>query len=223
MRGPYNAARHEVESRSSSGHDVCMREILPGLFHWTAIHPKIKIEVSSYYVLEHGVLLDPLVPPEGFDWFRARRTPELVILTNRHHFRHCAEFQGAFGCTVWCNAEGMNEFQAGEKVEPFAVGHVFPGGIESHPVGAICSDETALRIPVPEGALAVADGVVRDGEGPLAFVPDSLLGDDPQDVKRGLKAAYRPLLALEFDHLLLAHGHPWVGGAKRALRRFVDG
>ena len=154
-----------VESRSSSGHDVCMREILPGLFHWTAIHPKIKIEVSSYYVLEHGVLLDPLVPPEGFDWFRARRTPELVILTNRHHFRHCAEFQGAFGCTVWCNAEGMNEFQAGEKVEPFAVGHVFPGGIESHPVGAICSDETALRIPVPEGALAVADGVVRDGVG----------------------------------------------------------
>ena len=40
---------------------------------------------------------------------------------------------------------------------------------------------------------AVADGVVRQGNGPLTFVPDQLLVDDPRDaprVKRELKAAY---------------------------------
>jgi len=25
-----------------------MKEILPGILHWTVVHPKIKIEVSSY-------------------------------------------------------------------------------------------------------------------------------------------------------------------------------
>ncbi len=50
-----------------------MREILPGLFHWTAVHPKIRIEVSSYYLPEAGVLLDPLLPAEGLEWFRGRR------------------------------------------------------------------------------------------------------------------------------------------------------
>ncbi len=202
-----------------------MREILPGLFHWTATHPRIKIEVSSYYVLEPGVLLDPLVPSEGLDWFRARRDPALVILTNRHHYRHCAEFQQAFGCAVWCNAEGMQEFQAGEKIHPFEVGHIFPGGIESHPVGAICSDETALRIPISDGALAVADGVVRDGDRPLSFVPDALIADTPDEVarvKRELKASYTRLLDLDWDHLLCAHGHPWIGGAKQALRAFLE-
>lgn len=201
-----------------------MREILPGLFHWTATHPQIKIAVSSYYALERGVLLDPLIPAEGLGWFREHRAPELIVLTNRHHYRHCAELQEAFGCEVWCNEAGMHEFQAGEKVVPFAVGHVFPGGIESHPVGAICPDETALLVPIGEGALAVADGVVRDGEGPLSFVPDPLIAESPEQVarvKRELQAAYARLLDLSWDHLLCAHGQPWIGGAKDALRAFV--
>ena len=199
-----------------------MREVLPGLFHWTAPHPRIKIEVSSYYLEEEGVLLDPLIPAEGLEWFRGRVEPQHVFLTNRHHYRHCAEFEEAFGCEVWCNSEGMHEFTSGEKVRAFLAGEWLPGGVESFEVGAICPDETALRLPVAEGALALADGVVRDGDGPLVFVPDSLMGDEPEKVKQGLKAAYARLLLLDFDHLLLAHGHPWIGGGKQALRQFIS-
>jgi hypothetical protein len=197
-----------------------MNEILPGLLHWTAVHPRIQIEVSSYYLRDARVLIDPLLPAEGLEGFREHGSPEHVLLTNRHHYRHSAEFEGAFGCVVWCNAEGMHEFRAGEKVRPFSPGDPLPGGIEAHAVGAICPDETALRIPVAEGALCVADGVVRDGDGPLVFVPDSLLGDDPAGVKRDLKVSYGRLLDLDFEHLLLAHGQPWIGGGKRALREF---
>ena len=39
------------------------REILPGLFHWTTAHPKIRIEVSTYWLADPKVLLDPLLPP----------------------------------------------------------------------------------------------------------------------------------------------------------------
>jgi hypothetical protein len=41
-------------------------------------------------------------------------------------------------------------------------------------------------------------------------------------VKRGLRSAYRRLLSLDFEHLLLAHGHPWLGGARQALAGFVS-
>jgi hypothetical protein len=53
-----------------------MQEILAGVFHWTAVHPRIQIEVSSYYVEEPGVLLDALLPPEGAEWFRDRVKPQ---------------------------------------------------------------------------------------------------------------------------------------------------
>jgi hypothetical protein len=41
-----------------------VQEVLSGLFHWTARHPKIGVEVSCYWLEESGVLFDPLVPPQ---------------------------------------------------------------------------------------------------------------------------------------------------------------
>jgi hypothetical protein len=198
-----------------------VHEILPGLHHWTAVHPKIHIEVSSYAFAPGRVLLDPLLPGSGIEGLRALGPPEHVILTNRHHYRDAGEIESAFGCTVWCNEEGLHEFTAGERVRGFRAGDPLPGGLRSHPVGAICPDETAVWLPVEGGALAVADGVVRDGDGPLSFVPDFLLGDDPEAVKAALRRAYASLLELPFEHLLPAHGAPWIGGAREALREFT--
>ena len=42
-----------------------MRELLPGLWHWTTPHPNIGKDVSSYYVADAATLLDPMVPPGG--------------------------------------------------------------------------------------------------------------------------------------------------------------
>src|SRR5208282_155887 len=33
-----------------------VREVLPGVFHWPAIHPRIHIEVSSYWLQDGGIL-----------------------------------------------------------------------------------------------------------------------------------------------------------------------
>jgi hypothetical protein len=211
------------------------REILPGLWHWTAAHPKIGIEVSSYFLAPARVLLDPLLPPEeGLAWLRRHGPPEHVILTNRHHWRHCSEIGAAFDCPVWCNETGLHELEkeeGRERVRSFRAGEELPGAIESHEVGVLCPDETALRFTLAggEGCLAVADGVVRIGEGgrgdgPLGFVPDFLIADDAEQVervKRGLKEAYRRLLALDWDALLLAHGLPLERGGKQALAEFV--
>jgi hypothetical protein len=200
-----------------------MREIEPGLFHWTAFHDGIGQTVSSYYVREARVLIDPMVPPEGLEWLAENGPPETILLTNRHHYRHSGRIVEAFGAVVRASRPGMHEFAPEQRVEPFDFGDELPGDITAHEVAAPgWIDETALEIS-GVGAIACADGVVRAGmDGALTFVPDPLLGDDPEEVKRGLRASYRRLVeGVEFEHLLLAHGLPLVGDGKERLREFV--
>ncbi len=186
-------------------------------------HPHIRMEVSSYYLAGERVLLDPMMPAAGAGWFREHGEPRDVVLTNRHHDRDAWRFRDEFGCTVHCVREGVHELADRGPVSPFDFGDALPGGIVAHEVGVLCPDETALHIPA-HAALACADGVVRWGspDSPLSFVPDWLM-DEPSLTRRGLLKAYRALLEVEFDLLLLAHGDPVVGGAHAALTAFVDG
>jgi hypothetical protein len=216
--GP-DADRPARVSRPELGSLSAMRELAPGLWHWTARHPHIGSDVSSYYLEEERVLLDPLIPPEGLDFFAARSEPAHIVLSNRHHDRDSWKLRDEFGCEVHCIANGVYEIEDRGPVTPFEFGDELPGGIHVHEVDSICPDETALHIPAHR-ALACADGVVRSGGvESLVFVPDSLM-DDPADTKRGLISAYRRLLELDFDLLLLAHGEPAREG-KAALEAFV--
>ncbi len=197
-----------------------MEEVAPGIWHWAAVHPRIKIEVSSYYLPAERVLIDPIAPSEGLDWFAEQGPPTDVLLTNRHHYRSSALFAERFGVTVHCVREGMHEFRGGEQVEPFAFGDELAGGVIAYAVGAICPDETALHIPARD-ALALADGAVRwRAGGPLAFVPDRFM-DEPAETKEGLRESYRRLARLDFQHLLLAHGEPFVGAGRKMLAAFA--
>jgi hypothetical protein len=79
----------------------------------------------------------------------------------------------------------------------------------------------ALFFPGCGGILAIGDAISRQSDD-LGFVPDSLTGDDPEGVKKGLKKVFSGHLDRDFDTLLFAHGRPWVGGAKEGLRRFLE-
>lgn len=198
-----------------------MNEIVPGVLHWKAVHPKLKIEVSSYYLPDSGTLIDPLLPPDGLDAVRGGNEPQRIVLTNRHHLRSSEEFVREFGCTIHCHEAGLNEFEGGPEVEGFAFGDELAAGVVAHEVGVICPEESALHISAGDGVLSVADGVVSyDG---LRFVPDHYLGDDPEGVKRGLRDAYGRLCDLQFDALLVAHGDPIPKGARAQLREFAAG
>ena len=52
-------------------------------------------------------------------------------------------------------------------------------------------------------------------------MPDSLIGDDPEAAKAGMVQSITALLDATFDHLLFAHGDPWIGGGREALRDFI--
>jgi hypothetical protein len=201
-----------------------MEEIVPGIFHWIAFHDGIHQDVHSYYVPDAAALIDPMEPDEGLDWFAERVPPERILLTNRHHYRHSGRFVDRFGSRVLCHKAGLHEFEGGPAVQGFEFGREVAPGIFAHEVGSICPEESALHVAAGGGALSVADGVVQwPGKAGLAFVPDGLLGDDPEGVKDGLRAAYRRLAdELEFDTLLMAHGNPVASGARETLRAFAS-
>src|SRR5690242_10462721 len=145
-----------------------MEQILPGVWRWTAQHPRIGIEVSSHWVPDAGAVIDPLVPPDSrMDAF-GERPPDRVLLSNRHHLRDGERFAEEFGCSIHCSKPGLHEFDGGPAVEGFDFGERPAPGIEALEVGAICPDEAALLIE-EDGALVVADGVTRYGE-ELEFV-----------------------------------------------------
>ena len=198
-----------------------MNEIMPGVFHWTAKHPRIGAQVSSYFIAESGTVLDPMVPPDtGLGWFDGEREVQHVALTNRHHDREAGRYCEAFEVEpVLVPESGLHEFSGKDlEVRGYAPGEEIIPGILAHQVGAICPDDMALEIR-SAGALAMADGLVHLG-GRVRFVSDDLM-DDPPDTKRELVRSLEELLDVDFDTLLFAHGEPIVGGGKQALRNFL--
>jgi hypothetical protein len=198
-----------------------MKELAPGLWHWTAEHDRIHIEVSSYYLSDERVLIDPMLPPEGLEWFERTAAPEHIVLSNRHHDRQSWKVQEAFGTQVHCIRNGLHELEGRGRAEAFDFGDELPGGLIVHEVGAICPDETALHLPAFD-ALLLADGAVHYQQGSkLSFVPDQYM-DNPEETKPAILAAYRQLLDLEISTLLFAHGAPLLDGGKEALREFAE-
>jgi glyoxylase-like metal-dependent hydrolase (beta-lactamase superfamily II) len=198
-----------------------MRQLAPSVYHWTAVHPNLGRDVSSYFDAESCTLIDPMTPAEGIEFFDDDgRRPRRVVLTNRHHLRHSERFAEAYAIPILCHEAGLHEFRGGPDVKGFAWGDELAPGLRALEVGAICDEETALLIDAEDGFLVVADAVINYGG--LGFVPDRYIGDDPPAIHSAIRAAYGRLLDEPFDSLLPAHGDPIVGGAKDELRRFVE-
>jgi hypothetical protein len=199
-----------------------MNEVLPGVLHWTTHHEGIGTRVHSHFAVESAALIDPRVPDGGIDEVAQYGRPDRILLSNRHHLRHSERFAAAFGCPIRCHEAGLHEFGEGPDVRPFRFGDEVAPGITALEMGALTPEDTVFRLDAGPGALLFADGLIRDGDGALAFVPDGLMGDDPEGVRAGLVVSLRRLLAEEFDALLFAHGEPMPSGGHEALRGFVS-
>src|SRR5918997_242924 len=101
-----------------------MREISDGLWHWSAFRDTIGKEVSSYWIEPAGIVLDPMLPPDGgLDWWGDRPgQPQQVVLTIGLHWRDSDEFAERFGISVRAPAAAAHWWDGAgrewEKYEP---------------------------------------------------------------------------------------------------------
>jgi hypothetical protein len=195
-----------------------MEEILPGVNHWKTRHPDIGLDVSSYLLTDTGTAIDPLLPEgEGPDWLGHEVND--VVVTIALHTRSVA----AFGRPVHAPRAGLHRWEGRDiEVAPYEDGDEVAPGVRAIEIGAIAPDDFALHIDRGPGMLAFADAIVSyDG---IRFVPDHLIGDDPEGVKRATYDVLERVLENErFDALLFAHGDPIPSGGRAALEAFVAG
>jgi hypothetical protein len=192
-----------------------MRELAPGICHWTAPHPNLGVDVSSYWIPGLRLLLDPIAVPDEVD------DVDCILLTCRHHVRDSIEAAERFDATIQAPRPGMHDYGDDTPIQPYNFADPLVGGqVTAHQVGGLSPDETALHIP-SVAALSIADGAIRYGD-ELHFVPDQYM-DDPEQDKADLKRGFSELAdQLDFDVLLLAHGTPYPSGGRDALRRLAE-
>src|SRR2546427_313600 len=75
----YRIAGCGMAMRGGQGCMALPKQIVRGLFHWTAIHPEIHIRVHSYYLAQERLLIDPLLAsPSGLECLDRHR-PSLSV------------------------------------------------------------------------------------------------------------------------------------------------
>ena len=187
-----------------------------GIRHWTAEHPNLGIDVSSYWLPDLGVLLDPIAVPADVENVME------IVLSNRHHRRDAFEAHERFGAPVRVPRVGLHEFADDDPVEPFDFEEPLAGGaITPYQVTELWPDDCVLHIP-SVNALAIADAVVHYRD-ELEFVPEQFM-DDPEAEKSSIRAGLARLAEqLDFEHLLVAHGAPIAGEGRDRLREFAAG
>jgi hypothetical protein len=199
-----------------------VEEIVPGIVQWDAFRESIGRRVHSTLVLSSGTLIDPMEPDDGLDAVAELATPRRIVLSNRHHYRHSARYAKRFGCPVLCHETGLSHFAGDRPVQGFSFEEQLADDVRALELGSICSEETALLLDVLGGALAFGDGLTRDEDGALAFMPDQLLGEDPEGVRARLTRRLRQMLDEEdFDTLLFAHAEPVSSGGRTLLEEFL--
>jgi hypothetical protein len=202
-----------------------IEEIVPGIVQWDAFRETIGRKVHSTFVLSSGTLIDPMEPDGdgGLDAVAELATPRRIVLSNRLHYRDSARYAKRFGCPVLCHEAGLSHFADDRPVQGFSFDEQLADDVRALELGSICAEETTLLLDVLGGALAFGDGLTRDEAGSLTFMPDQLLGEDPEDVRAGLIRSLRKTLdEVDFDTLLFAHAEPVPSGGRALLEDFLE-
>jgi hypothetical protein len=92
--------------------NAAMEEIAPGVMHWQAPHPRIGVDVSSYWLPRLRTLLDPLAVPDEVEGVQH------ILLSCRHHLRDSLEVRTRFGAVVRAPRTGMHEFDEDTPIVP---------------------------------------------------------------------------------------------------------
>ncbi len=208
-----------------------MRELAPGLLHWTARHPDwhpagFGDEVGCFALVADDALLvvDPLAGDEGVDVLAALAggRPVHVLVTIGYHVRDSARVADRLGARVWGPAAAGRRLGPGVAFTELAPGDTGPAGAAAFRIGRPVRGERPLWLP-SHGTLVFGDSVVGTPEGELRMWAQEPLDDRRRAFYRDRFApTLQPLLDLPVWSVLVTHGEPVTAGAAYALRAAVE-
>jgi glyoxylase-like metal-dependent hydrolase (beta-lactamase superfamily II) len=201
-----------------------VREVLPGLWWWEAVHPEWREgddaadsewgpEVSSY-ALDDGerlILIDPTSPPQPV-LNRAGERETVIVLTNPWHERNAPALAAQLDVQVFAPPPDDDGRGIRMPAQIFEAGDTLPFGVAAYPGREPPFD--VLLLIESHRAVAIGDTMIDRGSG--IEIVDSWLaqGVTREQVVEGLQ----PLLDLPIDAVLPTHGRPTDRAAlERAL------
>jgi hypothetical protein len=204
-----------------------VQELAGGLWRWTARHPEWHpgswgAEVGCYALVAPGrtVLIDPL-SPAGDDQFWPRLDgivagEVVVVITIPYHVRSaeavCARYPGT---AMWGHRNAAKRLARASIFRELAPG-AEPAGVRAFAIGKPRRSEMPVLVE-SHAALVFGDAVIGIETGLRMW------STDPVDERRRRWYADRfvptvePLLAEEFDRVLVTHGPPVTSGGRAAL------
>jgi hypothetical protein len=191
-------------------------ELAPGLWRWTAFHPKWRKEVAShaFATVDGLVLVDPLLE-NGQEILQ----PAHVLVTVHWHVRSTAVIATRWPETrVWAPLRSGKPLRGhAEATDVFVPEDHLPGGFRSRPTAR--EAEVILWLPA-HSALVVGDVLLGDDAGGLRLCPQGWL--QKGTTRTDLADSLRALLELPFDLVLVAHGEPLLDDARGALEAAIS-
>jgi glyoxylase-like metal-dependent hydrolase (beta-lactamase superfamily II) len=186
-----------------------LRDVAPGLWIWRRPHPDWREGldweplVTSTCVESRGevALLDPLAPPEDAAavWERLdAKPPTIVAVLKPDHVRDVDLFVRRYGARGFGPRVYFRDDIPDTQLEPIWPGEDLPGGLLPLYDGR-SRDETPLWLP-EQRALVFADGLTAPG-GELR------IWRTPWH-EQAVLPAFRAMLELPFELVIVAHGEP---------------
>jgi hypothetical protein len=197
-----------------------MREILPGVFHWTVDWPGV-FPLESYWLFSEdgSVIVDP-VDSAGLMALETAAEVRAVVVTSRWHERSARLLAIRTGAPLYVPAADREKFEDIDECETYVAGDMLPGDLLaiSTAGGEWSAGEQALLSPLHGGTLLVADCLGTTAK----WTPwDMVLGGHPHfHPHPGQTLSH--LLDHKFENLLPGHGEPILGGAREALRELIE-
>lgn len=157
------------------------------------------------------VLIDALVPADDQAQFlarldrrvRGRGLPVMILTTIQFHRR------------------SRDQLVERYRASTSRAKRSLPAGIESFPIRG--AGETMFWLPAHR-TLVPGDRIIGAPRGGLRMCPESWLGYLPGGLGiPQLRERLRPLLELPIEHVLVSHGDPVLGEARKALAHALAG
>ncbi len=188
---------------------------LPGLWSWCGYSTLHKFVLTSHAVETQGgiVVIDPIpltqiasVP------FNYRLDVQAIVITNVNHYRATDDWN-KLG-KIYTHSDDLVSDGRVKRI-PLVPNDFF--GLQAHPLVGGAQGEVAL-FDESKKLMIMGDGLINSLERGLELLPSKYCQNQVL-----LKNNLKPLLILNFDNMVFAHGNAIVGGAKERLRDLLKG